>query len=370
MKIAFLSGAYKNSGDFLIEKRAIEIIKYVYPQCDIVRILRKNIKEYISEINNSDVAVIGGGPIFQSSLEKYMPLDFFVQSVKIPTIILGGGWYGDTGSSCEMAKYSFDAKTISFLKKVYEAGLGFSCRDIHTVNVLKRNGFSDAFMTGCPAWYDIGCVNDTDFRRGNTDIKDIVMSDPAKTYNLEGSKVVVNYLREKYPNASIKFLFHRGIQSDELTSNKTGEKLKLFTQFLRDSGIEFKDISYGAGGFSEYDNCDLHVGYRVHAHIYNLSIRNKSILIEEDGRGAGVNQALGLPAIRAYDDRRVITNKRLSRILRSTGNMSNAALVDELDTYLSILETTKFSYIQSAFAMQKQFFEYMKAYVGRIENLL
>jgi len=370
MKIAFLSGAYKNSGDFLIEKRGIEIIKYVYPKCDIVRILRKDIQQYISEINDCDVTIIGGGPIFQPTLEKYMPLDFFIQKVKIPTIILGGGWYGDTGSSYEMGNYTFDKGTNAFFRKVYETGLGFSCRDIHTINILKRNGFSDAIMTGCPAWYDTRFINDIAFRSRDTDIKNIVVSDPAKIYNLEEAKAVLNYLRDKFPNANIKFLFHRGIQSDSFTSGKTGQKLKIFTRFLEQSGIEFKDISFGADGFSEYDNCDLHIGYRVHAHIYNLSIRNKSILIEEDGRGAGVNQALGLPAIRAYDDSKVITNKRINRILRTTGKMSNQCLINELDTYLDVLMHSKYSYIKNAFSLQRDFFAYMKEYVERIETIL
>ena len=370
MKIAFLSGAYKNSGDFLIERRAIEILKYVYPQCDIVRILRKNVQKYISEINNCDVAIIGGGPIFQVSLEKYMPLDFFVQRVKVPTVILGGGWYGDTGSSSEMAKYIFDAGTKAFLEKVYASGLGFSCRDIHTINILKRNGFSDTFLTGCPAWYDIKFINNTDFRRSNTDIKNIIVSDPAKIYNIDGAKAVVNYLKEKFPGASIKVLFHRGIQKDDLTSISTNKKLRIFTRFLEDSGVAFKDISYGADGFEEYDHCDFHIGYRVHAHIYNLSIRNRSILIEEDGRGSGINQALGLPSIRAYDDRKVITDKRISRILRSIGKMSNRSLVDELDTYLDVLMHSDYCYMKNAFSLQSHFFIYMKEYVEHIKTII
>lgn len=53
------------------------------------------------------------------------------------------------------------------------------------------------------------------------------------------------------------------------------------------------DISGSADGFLIYDNCDLHVGFRVHAHIYNLSKRNKTLLLNEDFRGFAVNETLG-----------------------------------------------------------------------------
>lgn len=55
-----------------------------------------------------------------------------------------------------------------------------------------------------------------------------------------------------------------------------------------------EDISGSKEGFKQYDECDLHIGFRVHAHIYNISMGNPSILINEDARGAGVNDALGI----------------------------------------------------------------------------
>lgn len=50
-------------------------------------------------------------------------------------------------------------------------------------------------------------------------------------------------------------------------------------------------------GFKEYDSCDLHIRFRVHAHIYNLSHGNTTLLINEDARGSGVNDALGIANI-------------------------------------------------------------------------
>ena len=41
-----------------------------------------------------------------------------------------------------------------------------------------------------------------------------------------------------------------------------------------------------------YSNCDLHIGYRVHAHVFMTSIKKPSILIKEDGRGEGMSEVI------------------------------------------------------------------------------
>lgn len=83
---------------------------------------------------------------------------------------------------------------------------------------------------------------------------------------------------------------------------------------LEDMRIEIHNIAYGCEGFRNYDECDLHIGYRVHAHIYNLSRRKRSILIEEDVRGAGVNHALGLWHLRAYENKRRLAHTTYEKI--------------------------------------------------------
>jgi len=97
-------------------------------------------------------------------------------------------------------------------------------------------------------------------------------------------------------------------KADQFTSEIVGAKLKVLCDKLCKGGINYCDISYSHEGMEIYDTCDLHIGFRVHAHIYNLSHRHRSLLIEEDNRGAGVNDALGLPRIRAYDLTKNIQN--------------------------------------------------------------
>ena len=68
----------------------------------------------------------------------------------------------------------------------------------------------------------------------------------------------------------------------------------LFADWLEKNEIKFTDISGSAENLiNYYSNVDLHMGYRVHAHIFMNSIAQKSILISEDGRAKGVKGAIG-----------------------------------------------------------------------------
>jgi polysaccharide pyruvyl transferase WcaK-like protein len=55
------------------------------------------------------------------------------------------------------------------------------------------------------------------------------------------------------------------------------------------------DASRDIGALKLYGQVDLHVGYRVHAHLCALSRRRPSLLIAEDGRGRGQAVTLGDP---------------------------------------------------------------------------
>lgn len=61
LKIAFLSGAYKNAGDFLIESRCMELLTYFIKDISIDKFLRNEITGKCEELNNYDAIIIGGG---------------------------------------------------------------------------------------------------------------------------------------------------------------------------------------------------------------------------------------------------------------------------------------------------------------------
>ena len=356
MKIFLLSGAYKNAGDFLIEERTKYILSHVYPESQLCVCLRNEVHKKLNEINKSDAVVIGGGPIYMKNLENYIPIDSYM-NITAPMMIVGSGWYGYNGGKNVTKNYKFNKKTYSLLAKIDKEGLGLGCRDLYTMQILKQEGFDNIMMTGCPAWYDIPNINKTELNESHN-FNNIFISDPADEINDVQAILVTQYLKRKYPNANISFIFHRGIK----TSRKLYENIKKI------ENVRIIDISNSSSGFEEYRNCDLHVGYRVHAHIYNLSIRNKTVLIEEDGRGAGVNETLGLPSIRAYNDLISTDSKLTHAFYKRSHYYKNEKVLVELDNYLDLLQETDFQYIKNAFTLQKAYWNNMVRFVSQINK--
>lgn len=295
MKIAVMGGAYMNSGDFLIEQRSKDLIEAITGRN--VDLLKRNIAydDKIAFLNNYDAIVFAGGPIFQPNIyPKRIPFVRELNKLKTPIRMLGGGWKGCNASPQTLyKKYTFTKDMSLFIcnaAKQYPLG----CRDWYTIRTLRRLGISNLVMTGCPAWYDIHKIHELTLNAKYHDCmaKDkitIGVSDPALSCNKPYFYGLVQFLMRKYPNADIKLLFHRGIGKKDL--KKTAMLCK------NDPRLTCVDISGSAESFKEYDSCFLHIGFRVHAHIYNLSQGNVSVLINEDARGMGVNHALGIENI-------------------------------------------------------------------------
>lgn len=369
MKISLLSGAYKNAGDFLIVKRCKELLKYVYPECEIAEYeRRKPLEEHLKEINASDVLVMAGGPAYVEKLyPNIMPLTRNLDDIKVPIFAMAMGWNGVDNFPNTIYHYALSQETCKLLQRISADGYQLGCRDWYSKNVLKSNGIENSVMTGCAAWYNLPYVREKEIR-GNYEIQRIGVSEPARTQNYGAYLELLKYLQKKFPKAEIMPVFHRGVGADQYTSDKQGKMLKQLSEKIKQLGMEIKDISYSADGFSIYDSCDLHIGYRVHAHIYNLSCRHKSILVEEDSRGAGVNSALGLNGIRSYKMKSVVTNNMIVKRGLRKFETSSEYVIKEIDDYIEQLEEDGYQEFKFAFERMNFYFEKMIAHLVSIKN--
>lgn len=274
-------------------------------------------------------------------------------------MIMGGGWYGKGSSNNLVFNYKFSEWSKLFFGNIDKNGYGLGCRDLLTYNVLKNEGFKNIFLTGCPAWYSVEHVNINKICDEEYNI--ITISDPGNKeyYNIVND--LIDYIGENFPKTKIKFVFHRGIIAD----NK--KYIKLFYKRVIEKGIELVNIENSAEGFKVYNNSDLHIGFRVHAHIYNLSIRHKSILIEEDGRGSGVNEVLGLIGIKAYNESIQTDKKLIIKIMHLSGININTNAIKELDAHLNLLYLTNFQYINNAFELMQKYYKKMIRYLEQLK---
>ncbi len=370
MKIALLSGAYKNAGDYLIEQRCKELLQANIEGC-MIQEYKRNIAldDMLDEINQYDAIVLAGGPAY---VEKMYPekiaLCKDLSGLKPPVFPMAMGWRGANVLPKTIQNYRYSEQTMMLFHRIEKDGFSFGCRDYYTEQVLRSNRIKKTIMTGCAAWYDLNYIEDTHiYNSGN--IKRIYVSDPGSSRFYSQFLLICSFLKRRYPNAEIKVMFHRGIGSDQYTSNKAGNELKTLCDRLRRMGIPYEDISYSFEKLKNYQDCDLHIGYRVHAHLFNLSQRRRSVLIEEDSRGAGANWALGLPEIKAYDPDRQTDNKYLKGIKKCFGlNDINDSLLPELGKTLDSMEMSDFLEIEQAFERMQSCYVRMQQHLNELKN--
>lgn len=292
MKIALMSGAYVNAGDFLIEERCKSLLLANISGAQ-VDIFKRNISydDKVDMLNAYDLIVFGGGPGFQKNIYPgRMPFVSDMDRITTPIAIMGWGWKGPECSNTEVyRRKAFSPAMQQFIHHISRQSAHIGCRDWYTVNMLKEAGITNTVMTGCPAWYRLDLIENLHLKEKNilTNPKPvIIVSDPAFSKNMKHIHVLLGTIHAAYPQAHIKVLLHHGIRRHNRWLTEERHQIKM--------QYEIDTISGSAEGFKQYDTCDLHIGFRVHAHIYNLSMGTPSILINEDARGNGVNDALGL----------------------------------------------------------------------------
>ena len=344
MKIALMSGAFVNAGDFLIEERCKSLLEANISDAHI-DIFKRNISydDKVDMLNDDyDMIVFGGGPGFQKNIyPDRMPFVSDISKITTPIAIMGWGWKGADCSDVEVYRgKAFSPAMQQFIHHISRQSTHIGCRDWYTVNMLKEAGITNTIMTGCPAWYRLDLIENLHLKKRGilSNPKPVIMiSDPAFPENMDYMRALLETVHKAYPQAHIKILLHRGSRNiiDGLT-----KKLKQIRFHY-----EIDAISGSSEGFKQYESCDLHIGFRVHAHIYNLSMGTPSILINEDARGSGVNDALGI--------RNVSINKYLDK---------------QLYDYFDYLEATDLYQYERACDAIKFYYAAMQKYIGELKN--
>ncbi len=354
MKVFLLSGAYKNAGDFLIVRRGQQLLERLIPDCQITLHERRlPLEDKLNLMNGCDLAVLCGGPGYSSDFyPSQIPLVKDLSSIHPKLMALGMGWQSRRTDAATRMTYHFAAPMTGLLARIQNDTHILGCRDWFAVEILRRNGYSGATMTGCPAWYHPDFLDKTEPALTNLEqVRHIGISDPANLA-VHGPQMedLIHFLQARFPDAQLHVFFHRGTQMDANTDRATADHLQKIIAFLKREGVPYQDIAYGCEGFSSYDSCDLHIGFRVHAHIYNMSRRTPSFLLEEDCRGTGTNDAMGLPGLRAYSERANLMPEKVYRLAMQLRPqiLANSNLLPEHEAQLDRQQDTGFwSYRQA-----------------------
>jgi len=341
-----LTGARNNAGDFLIKHRAKKLFAELRPDREIVDYdgwVSLN-ESQLEVINNSRALILLGGPSLQTKMYPGIyPLVEDLDNIIPPIIPMGVGWGSVSGEWKATHAYGLSDKTLDLLRRNQKL---ISVRDYYTHNLLLNYGFDNVLMTGCPAMYSIEHINKKPCY--SSMIKNVSfscgVSFPLSRKLSDINKRLILSLRDLFESSRFKVIFHHSTPATISSAvNKPRKSLydaqKKLIEWLDTSGIAWKDISGSAEAIEDhYSNCDFHIGYRVHAHVFMASQSKPTLLIAEDGRGVGIGNVLGgLWFDGSCQDN---FNIRMAKKLRNLGILKK-------ETYMRLLK--KNSYMASPF---------------------
>lgn len=298
-----LTGGKNNAGDFLIKKRAFDLFAWLRPDRDVIdfNAWEKLDKEKLQVINSSKALLFLGGPALRKDMFQNIYNIPSLNNIEVPIISLGIGWKSLSGKWKDTRNYPLDENTFKLIDQAGNQGYKWSVRDYTSHNSILSRGSSAITMTGCPALYSKDHLNQLDHFKPFDDIKKVSFS-LGVNFRLDRQidqqqKSLIKAIRGFFKDSDFEVVFHHGISQNYKGSVHADKKLLQehinLAHWLGQEGIKYVDISGSAENLMKhYTEADFHIGYRVHAHIFMSSISKPSILITEDGRGAGLSEVI------------------------------------------------------------------------------
>jgi hypothetical protein len=284
-----LHRALRNAGDYLIHERARRLIETFRPDAELVtaeawRPLRDQLEPDI--LARCRAVIVSGGPGYQNGMAERYPL--LSPGEGPPLVLLALGSFIVPGTRRQIASCMFDPPTRGFLDAVAARSPYLGARDRVSASILEANGYPNVLMTGDPAWYDLSAIEAP--VRVPPSLRSIAVTPPANPGYFGQAIRLFERLATAFPGASVSVVHHRGVQ-------------RPFASVAQRHGWSSVDITGSSAGFTVYDDADVHVGYRVHAHLYALSRAIPTYLVAEDSRGIGVHRTLGELGAVGFDER-------------------------------------------------------------------
>lgn len=276
-----LHRAIKNAGDFLIHERAVRLLQAFRPDMTLVSApgWRSLEEEFSAEaLAEFDSIIICGGPGYQDRLESRIYPLLGRSPLPVPVVLLALGTYLFPGSPSQVTGYRFHPRTLNVLADAGSAPRHLGARDVLTERLLRAQGLQRVLMTGDPAWYDLGMLDQPMPRLGG--IRSLAFTPPAsRLFDLQAAQLL-RALSRQFAGVRGTVVFHRGVQGK-------------YAALADEVGWEAVDIQGSSEGLAIYDQTDVHVGYRLHAHLYSLGRARPTYLVAEDSRSRGALETLG-----------------------------------------------------------------------------
>lgn len=261
----------KNIGDQLITNSLISAIKDINPNASFDIVFRadkwSSVKDKILKADHVFFACLAIRRFMDKNEYPWMSK---VLDSKVPFSCIASGTDLLVNKSTNI--YSdISSSASSLLSRINKQAVTFTTRGQMSQFFCESLGLDQCIFNGDIAFYNTKYAEQKFI--SHQDIRNIIISDPhrPKAY-INSLDVLINGLKNIFPDANITIAQHGINPTIQNYCDKHNIKtVKIYEK--PDTGLDI------------YDNADLHVGYRVHAHVSALSRRKYSYLLEQDGRG-------------------------------------------------------------------------------------
>jgi hypothetical protein len=268
----------RNVGDNLIASSAIKMIKSRRPDFNPVIAFREKPLDGFSRKKVRNVIAPG----FSVSNNVYPDLfALYTDMTRLNSFFpIGCSFQHVVPARASFFDEAYNPKTLDFLKFVTDVSGPLPCRDQLIVERLESFGLP-AVYSGDLAFFNEDKIN-TAFVPP-PEIKSLVFTIQHHVKYLEQSLALLKLLRKEFPDAKRYVAFHSvpGVVPQAVAARAAELGFGVMHQYGDVANLE------------KYDDIDLHVGYRLHGHIYFLRQRKPSVLMVEDARAFGVANTEG-----------------------------------------------------------------------------
>jgi polysaccharide pyruvyl transferase WcaK-like protein len=273
MKYTVTTRALKNAGDFIIHKRAVQAlckVKGVRP--NELLTVRGDKKLPLDKVNKTKALIICGGPALEPDFyPNVYPLVPNIYDLEVPVFLFGvGGGFGKG----DVRDLKLSSKSLLVLRRILLRGGAISVRDPESAKLLARYRLENT-VTGCPVYFHPawdGKLHTPENMKHVLFTPGPMLLDKKLAVH---QKSVLKRLRAKFGLIGVGC--HRGAPKG-----------------LDTRGCKVVNVTGSADKIEVYRAFDVHVGYRVHAHIWFTSMGRPSFLIPVDTRGTGAAQLMGV----------------------------------------------------------------------------
>jgi hypothetical protein len=283
------------------------IIKLLSPyKCKYLFTPRKPLSESdIAKINSTKALILAGANQLNDdfTIAPEMNLEH-LEKIQVPIVPFGIGIYGVQSRNNAMSE-----ATKKILYAIHQRIKFSSWRCNLTIDYLEQflPELSDKIlMTGCPVMYNQKILDKVPFSENK---KKVVITVTERGDFWEREVETLNFVSKHFPSSRKILSLHQDFASlgnqakpkkifvffGTKTQQKTTSKPLLLREYAIEQGFKIFLPRSVEDCFRFYNRCDLHIGSRVHAHLYFLSQSKKSFLTYVDDRCLGFAKTLDFP---------------------------------------------------------------------------